>query len=187
MVYLLLFQIFWTMMMMWTMMTQTMMSQILMNSSLSTTVAGLLALGTVERNVISLYFSGQHITNIWCSTLSVQGRCKICQDFVRWRIWSGKKECGNRSSVIWKDSEGSIKNVLWDFGMQSTHLFNCCFVMILSRLFRALYLPYTVHWHCAVWFTGPDDKGLHYRGATKTIRFCQHKARTKAIEVRFLG
>jgi hypothetical protein len=52
MLYLLLFQIFSTMMME-TMMMQIMMTQILMNSSLLTTVAGLLALGTVERNVIS--------------------------------------------------------------------------------------------------------------------------------------
>ena len=34
--------------------------------------------------------------------------------------------------------------------------------------------------------TGADDKGLHQRGSTKPLRLCEHKARSKAADVRIL-
>lgn len=113
--------------------------------------------------------------------MAVQGCCKISQDFIWWRIWSWEKECRHRPSCTWKDSEGSIKNVLWDLGMPiippppipqlPAEPSLCPLVLICSMLH----------------LTGPDDEGLHQRGSTKPLRFCEHKARTKAPEVRILA
>jgi hypothetical protein len=72
------------MMMVGTLMTQIMTSQILMNSSLLTTVVGLLAPGTVELIVFPLDFIQclvQHFHGLYM--MAVQGCCKISQDFIR--------------------------------------------------------------------------------------------------------
>ena len=178
-----LFQIFWTMMMMGTLMTQITTSKILMNSSLLTTVVGHLELGTVELIVISfgLQCLVQHFDGLY---MAVQGCCKISEDFIRWRIWSWEKECRHWPPCTWKDSEGSLKNVLRDLGIPPP---------LPPSIFSVLFHSYLLSFPCGrgliccrVSLTGPVDKGLHQRGSTKPLRFCEHKAGTKAPEVRIL-
>ena len=82
-------------------------------------VVGLLGLSTDELNFMSFRVNAETfpIILLYVATIVVQGCCEISQDFIWWRVWSGEKGCCHWSSTKWKDSERSIKDVLWDLGM----------------------------------------------------------------------
>jgi hypothetical protein len=165
------------MMMMGTSTTPMMMSQTLVNFSLLTTVVGLLAPGTVLGNIS---FGVQNVQGLAQHFMvSTHGCSGVLQDISRLysmktRVWGGRVS----PLTIWcvgrpgrKHRECSLRP--WYANSSVSFAVQCRASLMTTNLY-------------SVSSTGADNKGLHQRGSTEPLRLCEHKARSKAADVRIL-